>query len=297
MSKGKKTFLNKKWTTFDILNTVIMILFSFLTLYPLYYVLIGSFNEGLDYLSGGVYFWPRKFVFDNYLIILTDSRLWNSYLITFARTILGTGTAILFTSIVAYAMSRRELRYRKVFYGLNIFTMFFGGGLIPFFLVINLLGLFNNFLIYIIPCMYSVYNMIIMQSFFKSIPDGLHEAAVVDGADEFCIFWKIYMPLSKPVLATVSLWIAVGHWNSFFDSMVFTSNDKLNTLQHFLYKIINQANISTDGIQLPVEILERISPQTVTYAAILVSTLPVLCIYPLLQKYFEKGLTIGSLKG
>lgn len=286
----------KKPSIFNILNILFMILFSFLTLYPLYYVLVGSFNEGLDYLAGGVYFWPRKFVLDNYQIILTDVRLWNAYLVTILRTIVGTITALVFTSMVAYAMSRRELKCRRMFYWVNIFTMFFSGGLIPLFLIINLLGLFNSFLVYIIPCLYSVYNMIILQSFFKSIHNGLHEAAVVDGAGEFRIFWQIYMPLSKPVLATVSLWIAVGHWNSFFDSMVFTSSDRLNTLQLFLYKIINQANISTNGIQLPTEVLERISPQTVTYAAILVSTLPVLCIYPFLQKYFETGLSIGSLK-
>lgn len=266
-------------------------------LYPLWYVLIGSFNEGLDYLSGGVYFIPRKFVIDNYLLICSDIALWRAYLVTILRTIVGTFVAIMFTSFVSYGMSRKELPLKNFFYWANIFTMFFSGGLVPFFLIIKYLGLYNNYLLYVIPCAYSVYNMIVISNFFRNISEEIHESAVIDGANEFLIYLKIYMPLSKPVIATVTLWVALGHWNSYFDTMVFTNKKEMWTLQFYLLKMINSASVPSGGITIPSEIYERITPQSVTYAAIIISVLPVIFVYPFLSKYFDKGIMMGSLKG
>lgn len=289
-----KSKLNKKIYPFDIFNFIWMTIFCLLCIYPIYYVLIGSFNQGADYAKGGVYLLPRLLTFENYKIVLFDSSLWNSYFITFARTALGTISALLFTSIVAYAMSRHNLKGKKIFYWINLFTMFFGGGLVPYFLIIQMVGLYNNFLVYIIPSLYSVYNMIVISSFFKGISNELHEAALMDGASEFRIWWQIYLPLSKPVLATVALWLAVGHWNSYIDTMIYTSSDSLHTLQYYLYQVINSSNL-TEG--MPESMLQRVTGQTISLAAIIISIIPVLLFFPFVRKNFQSGIMVGSLKG
>jgi putative aldouronate transport system permease protein len=288
--------MKQKLHTFDYFIYIFFFIFALLMLYPLWYVLIGSFNMGLDYLSGGVYLFPRKFVLDNYRVIFSDNRLWSAYLITISRTVLGTLAAVFFTAFVSYGMSRKELPFKRFFYWVNIFTMFFSGGLVPYFLIIKMLGLYNNYLLYIVPCAYSVYNMIIISNFFRSIPDELHESAIVDGANELKIFAKIAMPLSKPVIATVTLWVALGHWNSYFDTMVYTSSQSLWTLQFYLMRMINSASLPP-GVTLPPEVAQSITPTSVTYGAIIVSILPVVCIFPFLAKHFDKGIMIGSLKG
>lgn len=291
-----KNFNRKKTKVylFDVINFLWMGLFCLCCIYPIYYVLIGSFNQGADYDKGGVYLIPRIFTFENYRIVLRKTEMWHSYLVTFGRTIIGTVTSVVYTSIVAYAMSRSNLKFKKAFYYINIFTMFFGGGLVPYFLIIKSLHLYDSFWVYIIPGLYSVYNMIVMSSFFKSISNELHEAAVVDGAGEFRIWWQIYLPLSKPVLATVALWAAVGHWNSYFDTMIYTASDKLHTLQYFLLKAISTSNM-TEG--MPSDMLERISARTISLAAIIISIIPVLFFFPFVRKNFQSGIMIGSLKG
>lgn len=290
----RKSKLNKQITPFDVFNTTIMTIFMLMCIYPLVYVLAGSFNQGADYAAGGIYFLPRLFTFENYKVVLTNKGLWQGYLVTISRTVLGTSTALIFTSIVAYAMSRPNLKFKPIFYWINIFTMFFGGGLIPYFLIIRMIGLYNHFLVYIIPALYSVYNMIIFSSFFRSISEELHEAALMDGANEFRIYWQIYLPLSKPVLATVALWLAIGHWNSYFDTMIYTHSPNLQTLQYFLLKAIQTATL-TEG--MPAEMMLRLSPKTLSLAAIIISMIPVLFFFPFVRKNFQSGIMIGSLKG
>ena len=279
---------------FDVINFTWMAIFCLLCIYPLYYVLIGSFNQGADYAMGGIYLVPRIFTFENYKVVLKEAAMWDSYGITIARTALGTLTALIFTSAVAYAMSRGNLRFKKIFYALNIFTMFFGGGLVPYFLIIKSVGLFDKFWVYIIPGLYSVYNMIVISSFFKSISNELHEAAIMDGANEFRIWWQVYIPLSKPVLATVALWVGIGHWNSYFDTMLYTSKTELQSLQYYLLKVINSSTI-TEG--MPSEMLERVSARTISLAAIIISIIPVLFFFPVIRKNFQSGIMVGSLKG
>lgn len=279
---------NKKHIhVFDVINFTWMAIFCALCIYPIIYVVVGSFNQGADYAKGGVYLLPRLFTFENYKIVLTDEDLYHSYLVTIGRTVIGTLSALVFTSLVAYAMSRENLKGKNFFYWANIVTMFFGGGLVPFFLIIQALDLFDTFWVYIIPSLYSVYNMIVISSFFRGISNELHEAAQVDGASEFRIWWQIYMPLSKPVLATVALWLAVGHWNSYFDTMIYTNGGDLETLQYFLLNAISTSSM-TEG--LPDTMMQRVSPMTISLAAIVISIIPVLFFFPFVRKNFQSGI-------
>lgn len=294
LSRFRKSKLNRRIRTFDVVLAVVIGIFCVLCIYPIIYVLAGSFNQGADYSIGGVWFLPRVFTFENYAVVLQDGDFWMSYGITIARTLLGTATALIYTAIVAYAMSRPNLKFRRVFYWINIFTMFFSGGLVPYFLIIKSIGLYDTFWVYIIPGLYSVYNMIVLQSGFKSISSDIHDAALIDGAGEFRIWWQIYMPLSKPVLATIVLWVAVGHWNSYFDTMIYTNSEELQPLQYFLLKAI-QTSSMTEG--MPPEMMERLSSQTLSLAAIILSIIPVFCFFPLIRKNFASGIMVGSLKG
>lgn len=288
----------QRWYVFDYVNVIIMVLFMVCCIYPIVYVVAGSFNVGSDYSTGGVWLLPREFTFENYEIVLAAPELWSAYLITISRTVFGTVAALLFTSIVAYAMSRRELPFKSFFHWANIITMFFGGGLVPTFLVMRMLGLLNSYFVYILPGLYSVYNMIIICNFFRGIPEELHEAAVMDGASETRIFSTIYLPLSKPVIATVALWVGIGHWNSFFDCMIYITDvrtlDSLQTLQYYLLQVINSSTL-TEG--MPAEQMERISSKTISMAAILVAIVPLFFAFPLIKRNFNSGIMIGSLKG
>ncbi len=287
-----------KLRTFDYVLYIVMFLLMLLVLYPFWYVIIGSFSEGQDYNAGGVFFLPRVWSLSNYKIVFNDLELYRAFGITFARTALGTATSVIFTAMVAYAMHSKELAAKHFFYWFNLFTMFFGGGLIPFFLLIVNLGLYDTFWVYIIPGIYSVYNMIVISAFYNGISTELKEAALMDGASEFGIFLRIYLPLSVPVLATVGLWNAVGHWNSYFDTMVYTIDPNLHTLQYYLMKIVMLSTVPSGSGNLPPEVLEDTISTTISYAAIVVASIPVLCMYPLIQKAcFSQGIQSGSVKG
>jgi binding-protein-dependent transport system inner membrane component len=281
----------KKYTAFDYINMIFLTLFGVVTIYPFYYVVIGAFSNGQTYMSGGVFFAVRGFTLDNFKAIIGDSTLWTAFRNSALRTAAGVASGLLFTSLVAYAMGSPHLRCKALYQNLYIFTMFFSGGTIPFYLLIRVLGLYNSFWVYIVPALFSVYNMIVISNFFRGIPDGLREAAEIEGAGEITIWWTIYMPLSKAVLATVGLWLAVNHWNSYMGTMLYTDADSSTiTLQYYLKQIINSAaSISGD--------YETVTTKTVAYAAIVIATIPILCVYPTVQKHFTKGVLVGSLKG
>ncbi len=281
----------KKYTAFDYINMIFLTLFGVVTIYPFYYVVIGAFSNGQTYMSGGVFFAVRGFTLDNFKAIIGDSTLWTAFRNSALRTAAGVASGLLFTSLVAYAMGSPHLRCKALYQNLYIFTMFFSGGTIPFYLLIRVLGLYNSFWVYIVPALFSVYNMIVISNFFRGIPEGLREAAEIEGAGEITIWWTIYMPLSKAVLATVGLWLAVNHWNSYMGTMLYTDADSSTiTLQYYLKQIINSAaSISGD--------YETVTTKTVAYAAIVIATIPILCVYPAVQKHFTKGVLVGSLKG
>ena len=214
MSKRKAgTGLNRN-TAFDWINYAVMVILAFVMIYPLWYCVAGSLNEGMDYLRGGVFLWPRKWTFANYKAVFLDSAILNAFWVTIWKCLVGTVTSVLCTAMVAYAITRPKLRLKKLYIPFIMLTMFFSGGLIPYFILIVDLGLYDSFWVYIIPTMFSAYNMIIIQSFMRELPSELIESAKLDGASEYRIFFQMILPLSKPVLATIALFTVVTHWDS-----------------------------------------------------------------------------------
>lgn len=286
---------------FDVLNTVMMCIMMAVMIYPLWFIIVGAFNEGQDYIRGGVYFWPRVFTLDNFRAVFYEKSIIDAFIVTILKCVIGTITSVFFTTLVAYGITRPNLKLKKVYIPYIMFTMFFGGGLIPYFILIKDLGLYNTFWVYIIPGLFSVWNMIIIQSFISALPDSLIESAKIDGAREYKIFFNIVLPLSKPVLAAIALFTVVGHWNSYFDSMMYTNSAHLQTIQLFLKKVITDASVSqglgAQAVQVVPESAAKITPQTIKLAAMTVTALPIVAVYPFLQKYFVKGVMIGAVKG
>jgi putative aldouronate transport system permease protein len=288
-------------TAFDWINYAVMVLLAFIMIYPLWYCVAGSLNEGMDYLRGGVFLWPRKWTLANYKAVFLDSAILNAFWVTIWKCLVGTVTSVLCTAMVAYAITRPKLRLKKLYIPFIMLTMFFSGGLIPYFILIVDLGLYDSFWVYIIPTMFSAYNMIIIQSFMRELPSELIESAKLDGASEYRIFFQMILPLSKPVLATIALFTVVTHWNSYFDSMMYTSSQELQTIQLFLKKVITDPSVSRGlGSAATIAIPDQaatLTPQVVKLATMVVTALPVVCIYPFLQRYFVKGVTVGAVKG
>jgi len=283
---------------------VFLILFSFTALYPFWNTLIVSLNEGLDTAKGGVTFWPRAFTFSNYSTVFNDDTLINAFMITILRTVIGTISAIFMTAMLAYGMSKSYLMGRKFFTIFFIVTMYFGGGLIPTFLLIKSLGLMNNFLVFIIPGLISVWNMIIFRTFFKSLPAGLEESAQIDGCSNWGVFLKIILPLSGPVIATLGLFTAIAHWNDWFAPTIYITNQDLMPVQTVLRRLLNanlfnEASASSGTVNsLTMETLSKksLTSKSLISATIMVVSLPIIAVYPFVQKYFVKGVMVGSLK-
>jgi len=281
---------------------VFLIVLSFSAFYPFWNAIVISFNLGIDTSKGGVTFWPRVFTLENYEIVFKDDRLINGFFVSVSRTIVGTISAILMTAILAYGMSKRELIGRNFFMVFFVFTMYFAGGLIPSYLLTSSLGLMNKFMVFIIPALISVWNMIIFRTFFKGLPVGLEESAQIDGATNWGIFFRIVLPLSGPVIATLSLFTAVAHWNDWFTASIYITNEKLVPIQTMLRQILN-ANIVTEmsnnidtASQARIDAMRTITTKSLTMATMMVATLPIIMVYPFVQKYFVKGVLIGSLK-
>lgn len=291
----------KKWKTFDVVNVILMALFTLVMVYPLWFTIVGAFNEGKDYMRGGVYLWPRVWTLDNFAAVFRDNSIVNAFVVTIAKCIAGTTCSVLFTCLVSYGLCRPKLMFKKFYIPFIMFTMFFSGGLIPSFLLIRNLHLYDTFWVYIFPQLFSVYYMIIIQSFMRELPEALNESAKMDGAGEYRIFFQIILPLSKPVIAAIALFTIVGHWNSYFDSMMYTADASLQTIQLYLKKVITDPAMSASmGAQAAREVPEaaaKITAQSVKMAAMAVTALPVVAVYPFLQKYFVKGMTVGAVKG
>lgn len=281
-----------------------MTLLGFITFYPFWNALVISLNSGADTALGGVTFWPRQFTWDNYAVVLRDSRLMNAFVISSLRTVIGTALSVLLTAIFAYGMSKKELLGRKVYMIFCIITLYFSGGLIPFYLLCRALGLMNTFWVMIIPGIISVYHMIIFRTFFRGLPEGLEESAKIDGCSYWGTFFRIVLPISGPVVATLSLFTAVGHWNDWFGPSIFINDAKLLPIQTVLKQILS-ANMSeqliaaTGGNAAMLDQLNRaqtITTKSLTMATMMVATIPIILVYPFVQKYFVKGVLVGSLK-
>lgn len=290
----------KKATWFDWGLVVFMILVCVVTLYPFLHVLAISLNDATDAVRGGIHIIPREFTLDNYIHIFTNnSNLIRAFINSILRTVIGTASGVLACAVCAYVLSRKNFVFRKSVTALLVITMYVSGGLIPWFLLIRNLGLVNNFAVYIVPGLISAFNVIVIRSFMEGLPDALEESAKIDGANDFTVFAKIILPLCIPVIATVALFIAVGQWNSWFDTYLFARNNiNLTTLQFELMKILENANITISQVnpQTSQNIANRISPTSIRMAITIVATIPILFVYPFVQKYFVSGLTIGAVK-
>ncbi|MEC0248572.1 carbohydrate ABC transporter permease [Paenibacillus chitinolyticus] len=282
---------------FDSLNGLVMLLVCFVTLYPIWYVLVHSFNNGTDAMQGGIYWWPRVPSLDNYRAVFENTGIMKAMGITVAKTVIGTAAHVFFTSMVAYAFSRRELVGRQVYMMLGTVTLFFSGGLIPTYLLIRDLGLLDSFWVYILPAMFNFFDLIIFLAFFREIPAGLEEAAKIDGAGDFTIFCRVVFPVSMPVVATIALFHGVYQWNDYFTGMIYINNPDLQPIQTFLYRVVAQSSSNQMLAAAPGGMAKNVTSQSIKLATMVVTTLPIVLAYPFLQKYFVKGFMIGSIKG
>ena len=284
---------------FDILNIAVMILLSFITLYPLYYIIINSLNDSMDAMKGGIYFFIRKFSVESYIYFFQDREIASAFAVTIGRTVIGTVCSVFFTAMFSYSMSKSYLIGRKYAVIFMIIPMYLSGGLIPYYLIVRSLGLIGKFAVLIIPTLFTTFNAMILITNFKGIPKELEESAKIDGANDFTIFIRIIIPVSTAVLATIALFNAVVHWQSWFDATIFGGN-KFQTLQSILTRVIRTSQIeNSTAIKEAGEQLfnKRTTTQSLVVTAMVVTTLPIVFIYPFLQKYFLKGIMVGSLKG
>lgn len=289
---------------FNKLNALFLLALAFVTVYPFWNLLIISFNDSLDSVRGGLYFWPRVLTAQNYRVILENNNLLWSAGVTVVRAVLGTAASVLCTMMLAYVLSRKEYVFRKAISALFVFTMYFSGGLIPGYLLIRSLGMVGNFWVYIVPGLLSAFNLIVAKSFIEDIPDSFIEAARIDNAGELRIFATIILPLSMPVIAVLSLFIAVGHWNDWFTTFLYAPYKKeLSTLQFELMKVLQAAgtNITADAGSMVEKYKNAksgdvVTPNSIRAAMTMVATLPILLVYPFLQKYFAAGFTVGGIK-
>jgi putative aldouronate transport system permease protein len=283
------------------LSTIFLICLAIVTLYPILNTLAVSFNDATDTIRGGIYLWPRIWTFHNYETIWATQKLGNAFVVSVARTVIGAGLDVALTAMVAYTLTRKDFVLGKFVTMLYVLTMYVNAGLIPGYMVNKTFGLVNNFLVYIIPGLVSAFNLIVVRTYMKTIPDSLHESAEIDGAGEFTIFLKIILPLSMPVLATVTLFSAVGQWNQWFDTMIYCSGSpKLHTLQYKLMAALqssmNQSGTSTANVVNTEAASNQVTPVSIRAATTIVAAVPILIVYPFLQKYFVTGMTVGSVK-
>lgn len=282
---------------FDVLIIVFMSVLMLITLYPFLYVAFASLSNPSKIVAHqGLLFWPKGFELGSYLLVFKNPMIAVGYKNTLLYVVLGTLINITMTSLGAYILSRKGYFWRDLFMFAAVFTMFFSGGLIPFYLVVKTMGFTNTMWALILPPAISTYNLIIMRTSFAAIPDSMEESAKIDGANDFVILFKIILPLSMPVVAVMLLFYGVYHWNAWFNAMIFLRNRQLYPLQLVLREILIAS--STENMTTNVGGLDK-EPvgETVKYATIIVATLPILFIYPFLQKYFVKGIMIGAIKG
>ncbi|WPP40683.1 carbohydrate ABC transporter permease [Paenibacillus hunanensis] len=298
----KKKSLQLEPIVFNTFNAIFMIVIAIVTLYPFLNTLAVSLNAGNDTIRGGIYLWPRVWTEQNYRAVFAGGTIFNAFLISVARTVIATVLSLFLTSMLAYTISRKEYVLRKPITIIVVLTMYFSAGLIPYYFLIRDLHLLNNFLVYIIPGLVSAFNMIVIRTYIQTLPEGLIESAKIDGAGDFRTFISIILPLCQPVLATVALFIAVGQWNSWFDTFLFASSKQsLSTLQFELMKLLsssmntNSSASMANGADLNA-VQNMVTPVSIRAAITIVASLPILIVYPFLQKYFVHGLQLGSVK-
>lgn len=287
---------------------VILLLSLLVTYYPFHYCLVLSFNNGMDASAGGIFFWPRQFTLDNYKVVLTNSRLISGFVVSVMRTVIGTFASVAVNMLLGYVLVHENLLFRKFYMRVLIFSMYFGGGLIPTFILFKSLGLYNSFAVYVVPGLVGMFNILIIMSYLRTIPRELTESAQIDGAGFFKTFFRIIIPVSAPIIATIALFVAVGHWNSWMDSAYYVNKQELRTMSYWLMDIINQANLANfsasraassggDITRAITGAAQTFTAETIRMTTIIVVIIPIVLVYPFLQKYFVKGIMLGSVKG
>lgn len=290
---------NREDRIINIVTVVISILVLTITLYPIYYCLINSFNEGKDAVSGGIYLWPRAFTLENYIMVFRNKNLLGSFGMTVLRTVAGTAIAILGTSMAAYSLANKKLIGRRFYMVFGLVTLYFPTSVVYSYLLYSQIGLLNNFLVYILPNIFQFYYIVLFISFIKELPDALIESAKIDGANDFIILFKIVMPLSLPIIATLALFAGVWHWNDWFHPAFFITNEKLMTLPAVLMRTMSLAQAQQE-LQKVISVSGSATvttPESIRYAMLMIAVAPITIVYPYIQKYFVKGMMIGSVKG
>ena len=286
----------------QVVNTILVTLFMLICVYPFYYVIICSFSSP-DAISQGVYFLPVDFTLSTYQKILERGDIFRAFYISCLRTVLGTALCVFASSLFAFLVTKQEMFGRKFIYRLVITTMYLNAGLIPWYITLKAYGFKNNFLVYIIPGAVNAFYIILVKTYFAQLPASLEESAELDGAGFFTIFTKIILPLSKPIIATVAVYCAVGQWNCWMDNYFFVTDSKLQTMQLILYNYLTQAEQLANSMRYSLSggnvaaIQNAISHQSVQMTVTVMTIVPILCVYPSLQKYFAKGIMLGAVKG
>jgi putative aldouronate transport system permease protein len=300
--KRKITLPDAAFVTF---NTLFMLFLVVVMLYPFLNTLAVSFNNSIDSVKGGIYLWPRMFTTYNYEQVFRQNNLLTAFRNSIARTVLSTVGSLFVCSMTGYVLSRAEFVANKIVTLYFLLTMYVTAGLIPQYFLFRSLGLVGNFNVYWLPGLFGMFNVIVIRTYILGLPDSLIEAAKVDGAGEFRTFVQIVLPICKPVLATVGLWVAVGNWNDWFTSYIYTSRQtNLTTLQYELMKVLSSsmsqisgADATARAAQFAQEARDTVTPQAIRSTITIVAAVPILCVYPFLQKYFVKGVHVGSVKG
>jgi len=290
--------------TFHFLNTCFLLLLSFITLYPFWTTIAVSFNDAMDTMRGGVTFFPREFSLFNYQVIFQTGAIPHAFFISVARTVINLVTSVFFTAMIAYALSRREFVLLKPFTLILVLSMYINAGLIPTFFLIRRLGMYNSFWVYIVPGIVNAFNFVVMRTYMRSIPESIIESARIDGYGDFYIFIRIILPLCLPVLATIGLFVSVGSWNAWFDTMIYNSgNVKLHTLQYKLMEYLqssqSQSKSASDAGSMALAAGSgsgMVTPMSIRAAITVIAAAPILAIYPFMQRYFVVGLNVGGVK-
>ncbi len=288
---------------FDALNILFMILFCIVIIYPIYYCLVLSFNDGIDTESGGLTFWPRVFTLDNYAEVFKEGTVFRAFSVSIARTLVGTLASLLFNSLVSFGLVKKDLIGRKGYITLFIITMYFSGGTIPIYMLVKDLGLLNSFWAFILPSLSGFPTILLYMAFFREIPSALIESARIDGAGYYRVFFQLVIPLSTPLLATMALFAGVGQWNSWYDGYIYmTKREDLMTLTTYLVRLLNAEQAKellrrTGKAGVSGDMYGGITSDSLKVATMFIAMAPIAMVYPFLQKYFIKGIMLGAVKG
>ena len=294
MEKQTSSSKLRKADWFDVLNIIILLFLGLMVIIPFYFTIIRSFLTQQEYVMSGTPIWPENPTIGNYRDIFVGTGMLRSFFNSVLYTILGTAFSMFLATTMAYGLSKKNYPGRNLFQSMIIFTMYFGGGTVPFFLLLKDLGLYGNRYAVVIALAFNAFNMIILRNFFESLPPDLEEAAMLDGASPFRIFWQIVLPLMKPALATVTLYFVVDRWNEWFWSSLVLIDRNMWPMQLELRQIMWSS--SAMAAEVPAELGRKTYAEGMKAAAVIVTMLPIMCIYPFLQKYFAKGVMIGAIK-